>query len=179
MSAISSNSARLRVRAAALRATSLQLWQLASDIDSEIIEQEPVDAVSTSANELSPQALLAQTEATYKARRRREKLLGAKLFADPAWDMLLTLYADYLAKRRVSVSSLCIASMAPNTTALRWIKQLVEVGLVEKMAFVGDGRVQHLTLSEAGQRAMSTYFSEQIREAGKAADSPLFFRNTP
>src|SRR3546814_1843272 len=43
--------------------------------------------------------------------------------SDPAWDMLLDLYlAAERNTRPVSISSLCIASAVPATTALRWIK---------------------------------------------------------
>lgn len=44
------------------------------------------------------------------------------LFRDPAWDMLLDLTLAHTECRRVSVTSLCIASGVPPTTALRWIR---------------------------------------------------------
>jgi hypothetical protein len=52
------------------------------------------------------------------ARRLRERLLPAGLFADPAWDMLLDLYAAEIEEQPVSVTSACIAAAAPATTAL-------------------------------------------------------------
>jgi hypothetical protein len=53
-------------------------------------------------------------------RRERERLLP-DLFADPAWDILLDLFAASIERRPVSVSSACVAAAVPPTTALRWI----------------------------------------------------------
>ena len=43
-------------------------------------------------------------------RRQRAKSFGSELFADPAWDMLLDLFLAMLQKKRISISSACIAS---------------------------------------------------------------------
>jgi hypothetical protein len=43
----------------------------------------------------------------------REQFFGPDLFADPAWDILLDLYAARLEQQRVAVSSLCIAAAVP------------------------------------------------------------------
>ena len=65
-------------------------------------------------------------------RRRREQALGASLFAEPAWDMLLDLYLRQSEGLRTTVSSACLGSAAPPTTALRHMAILVERGLVER-----------------------------------------------
>jgi hypothetical protein len=59
----------------------------------------------------------AEIRAVIRARRLRNQFFADELFADPAWDMLLDLFAAGLEKRRVSVSSLCIAAAVPPTTA--------------------------------------------------------------
>lgn len=174
----------LRERAAMLRAMSQQLWQLARDIDDEIIEQTVADHTGIPASSeqpvLSRKALLAKAEAAYKERRRREKLLGKKLFGEPAWDMLLDLYTNSLKGRNVSTTSLCGASMVPNTTALRWIKLLEDAGLVEKTASTADARVQYLALSKRGYGTMTAFFTEQApEERNAAADIPIFFGKQP
>ena len=60
-----------------------------------------------------------QVRSTIKSRRMRNEVFGDNLFGEPAWDMLLDLYASHLEQKRVSVSSLQIASAVPGTTALR------------------------------------------------------------
>lgn len=94
-----------------------------------------------------------------RQRRLREEMFESELFADPAWDMLLDLYAARLDRSRVSVSSLCIAAAVPATTALRWIKTLTENGLFERHADVHDARRIFVQLSEGATQAMHRYFA--------------------
>jgi len=73
-------------------------------------------------------------------RQSRVTAFGPDLFADPAWDMMLELLLARLERRPVSVSKLCLASGVPQTTALRWIANLVARGLLERSADPGNGR---------------------------------------
>lgn len=82
-----------------------------------------------------------------KARRLRERHFPAGLFADPAWDILLDLAAARLEGRLVSVSSLCIAAAVPTTTALRWIKNMVDSGLLLRVDDRHDARRAFITLA--------------------------------
>lgn len=63
-----------------------------------------------------------------RSRRLRDEFFMPGLFADPAWDMLLDLYAAELEDQPVSVSSLCIAAAVAPTTALRWIARMRRTG---------------------------------------------------
>lgn len=92
-----------------------------------------------------------------RARRLRDRYLKGGLFADPAWDMMLDLMAARLEKHRVAVSSLCIASAVPPTTALRWIKTLTDRGIFVRCADPADGRRVYIELSEEAARALSAY----------------------
>ena len=94
-----------------------------------------------------------------RQRRLRDELFDSELFADPAWDMLLDLYAARLDRSRVSVSSLCIAAAVPATTALRWIKTLTETGLFERKADQHDARRIFVQLSDEATQAMHRYFA--------------------
>lgn len=93
-----------------------------------------------------------------KARRLRSRYLDADLFGEPAWDMLLDLYAATLEFKKVSVSSLCIASAVPSTTALRWIGTLTEAGLLEREKDIHDGRRNFVKLTNSAVAAMTAYF---------------------
>lgn len=94
------------------------------------------------------------------ARHARSKFFDAELFADPAWDMLLDLTAAQAENNQVSVTSLCIAAAVPATTALRWIKQLVENGVFVRIADSIDRRRAFVGLSEQSTEAMARYFAE-------------------
>lgn len=93
-------------------------------------------------------------------RRKRERFFAADLFADPAWDMLLDLYAAHYEARCVAVSSLCIAAAVPATTALRWIRTMEERGHFVRAPDPHDGRRIYIGLSEAARRALDAYFDD-------------------
>ena len=68
------------------------------------------------------------------------------IFADPAWDIMLDLFAADLEQRRVSVSSACLAAAVPPTTALRWLKKLEEEQLIQRSIDPLDRRRVYLSL---------------------------------
>jgi Winged helix DNA-binding domain len=95
-----------------------------------------------------------------RQRQLRARFLDAALFADPAWDMLLDLTAATAERARVSVTSLCIAANVPPTTALRWIRQMTESGLLRRIEDKGDRRRAFIVLSDRSHEAMASYFAE-------------------
>jgi hypothetical protein len=93
-------------------------------------------------------------------RQARARFFDGALFADPAWDMLLDLTAAHGEGQQVSVTSLCIAAEVPATTALRWLKQMVDTGIFCRIADETDRRRAFIALSEASLEGMSRYFAE-------------------
>ena len=93
-------------------------------------------------------------------RQRRAKFFESDLFADPAWDMLLDLTAARAEHTRVSVTSLCIASGVPPTTALRWIGHMTEVGLLQRLEDETDRRRAFIALTDKASDAMARFFAE-------------------
>ena len=102
-----------------------------------------------------------------RQRQLRSRFFDGELFADPAWDILLDLTAARAEHTRVSVTSLCIASGVPPTTALRWIGQLTDVGLLDRIEDETDRRRAFIALSDKGADAMARYFAELGRNAAK------------
>lgn len=107
-----------------------------------------------------------------KARRARDALFGADLFADPAWDLLLDLLLCDLEQRRVSISSACLAAAVPATTALRWIVQLETRGLVLRIDDPGDRRRSYLTLTPAARDALLLWARRYLPIDATAALGP-------
>jgi DNA-binding MarR family transcriptional regulator len=99
-----------------------------------------------------------EVRALLKLRRNRDHFFGEDLFADPAWDILLELYAASLGQFRVSVTSLCAGAAVPATTALRWISHLEQKGMINRKADPTDGRRHFLMLSNQAIEAMNGYF---------------------
>jgi hypothetical protein len=92
-------------------------------------------------------------------RQRRARYFDAQLFADPAWDMLLDLTAAHGEGQKVSVTSLCIAAAVPATTALRWLTQMVETGVLRRVADPLDKRRVFIELSDNALAGMAGYFA--------------------
>jgi DNA-binding MarR family transcriptional regulator len=63
-------------------------------------------------------------------RRGREAALGRELFSDPAWDILLELYAARLGERRMTLRELARSIDIPESTTARWISVLSDRGFV-------------------------------------------------
>jgi hypothetical protein len=95
-----------------------------------------------------------------RQRQLRGRFFDTELFADPAWDMLLDLTAARAEHQRVSVTSLCISSGVPPTTALRWIGQLTEAGLYQRVEDEADRRRAFIALTDRAADAMARYFVE-------------------
>jgi DNA-binding MarR family transcriptional regulator len=104
-----------------------------------------------------------------RQRQLRGQFFDSDLFADPAWDILLDLTAARAEHIRVSVTSLCIASGVPPTTALRWISQMTEAGLLERVEDDSDRRRAFIQLGDKAADAMARYFAELGKDAKSLA----------
>lgn len=94
-----------------------------------------------------------------RQRQLRARFFAADFFADPAWDILLDLTAARTEQGRVSVTSLCIASGVPPTTALRWIAQMTDAGLLQRVEDENDRRRAFITLTDKAADAMARFFA--------------------
>lgn len=109
----------------------------------------------------------ARIRAHIKARRLRDRFFAADLFADPAWDMLLDLSAAHMEGRRVSVSSLCIAAAVPTTTALRWIKTLVDRDIFVRESDPADARRAFIGMAPGTAGSMQACLEAVLNQPGQ------------
>ena len=77
----------------------------------------------------------------------RESILSLDLFSDPAWHILLDLFASEIEGKSISVSSACIISGAPSTTALRHLNLLIARGVVLRIKDPHDARRWYVRLN--------------------------------
>jgi DNA-binding MarR family transcriptional regulator len=122
----------------------------------------------SSASDATKPARLTIALAWIAARQARDRVLGAALFANPAWDILLDLYVNHSRGRRECVSSICTASSSPATTALRWISVLEAQDLVTRAADPSDKRRALVDLTPEGLRKM-----EAALDAASDSDAKL------
>lgn len=97
-------------------------------------------------------------------RSYRERLLRREAFeqdfivSDPSWDMLLDLCISEIEGRKISVTSVCLASGAPTSTAVRWIGLLEHEGMIERRPDPDDKRRVFVRISRKAFDKMFHYF---------------------
>lgn len=119
--------------------------QKLADIIEDISRLRPA---SGSSSHHSESQVVSKLRDAVLARTLRNRMFPQGLFSDPAWDMVLDLTLASIEHRQISISSLCIASNVPTTTALRCIKALVEHGIIEIEADSKDRRRKIVNISQ-------------------------------
>jgi len=102
-------------------------------------------------------AAIARVKSMIKARRIRERFFPGHMFADPAWDILLNLTLAELECRRVSTSQLCQVAAVPATTALRWIQNMTDNGMLQRRPDSFDARRAFVELTQSALNSMIQY----------------------
>lgn len=94
---------------------------------------------------------------TQTVRRLRSEVIAGDLFSDPAWDMLLELFASELAGKTILAAGLARVANVTERSAYRWIEALHQKGLIILTEPLnGDAKV---LLSNRGSAQMQRYFS--------------------
>ncbi len=81
---------------------------------------------------------------------QRVRALDGIAEPDATWNMLAELLRARLTRRRVSVTSLCLASRSPVTSALRRIERLLGAGLITYTLDPNDRRRKYIDLTAEG-----------------------------
>jgi DNA-binding MarR family transcriptional regulator len=136
-----------------------QLLQLAAEIEDEGLDSD--DATMFFTDDEAPLADFA--ESLYRHRRKRGRYLPEKIFAEPAWDILLDLYVNGVRGRPVSITSACIAGDIPATTGLRWLGVLEQENLIEREISRTDARVTLVRLTRQAREKLRDFFAEASR----------------
>lgn len=102
-------------------------------------------------------------------RRRRYDHFDKRLFADPAWDILLAMTVAECRQQRVTISQLCGRIDAPMTTALRWITSMTDAGLLVRRDDLTDKRRKFIELSPQALSEMIRYCAPPATPSALAA----------
>lgn len=89
-------------------------------------------------------------------RRARAELFGETLFVNPAWDILLQLFAAKLSDRQIRLADLAVS--APGSTLARWASALEEQGLISCHLDGLNAENLRIELSSAGAAKMASLF---------------------
>jgi hypothetical protein len=106
--------------------------------------------------------LLPCAERMIREREYRKQHFPTMPFGEPVWDLLLDLFVWHVRCRQISITSACIATKVPPTTALRYIAMLEAAGDLKRVASSVDARRYYISLSEPVLAAMRNYLSQAI-----------------
>lgn len=111
----------------------------------------------------------AALEFIYNGQRIRKSVFGedADLFGEPAWDILLDAAIMESRGKQVSVTSACLASDVPSTTALRYVTALEERGFLTRESDQFDNRKKYVRLTAKGRRVLKHYI-DALNNASQA-----------
>lgn len=115
------------------------------------------DALAAPAGTKDRDTLISRARIVLSARRLRERFFNRVMFGEPAWDILLMLYASEQSPGRLTLSRLAEWVDVPLTTVIRWVKTLEEEQLVERQAHPTDRRTVFIVLLEKGKKALDSY----------------------
>lgn len=130
--------------------------ELAARAGAELASQ-PIEEQTAERRSPGPYGYAGLAKQMYQERVLRQRHFDADLFGEPAWDMLLDLFAQRTKGRQVSITSACIASCVPPTTALRWINVLINRGLVQRISDPRDGRRAFIELTQPALLKIEQY----------------------
>ena len=99
-----------------------------------------------------------RAEEALQLNRQRMAIVGAELFGDPAWNIMLDLFVREADGKETTVTSACIGADSPSTTALRHLAYLVERQLVHRTTCSADHRKVYVRLTDDGRARMLKLF---------------------
>lgn len=122
-------------------------------IESSVATQLPRQVVDTPGRESRRETV----RRLVTARSTRRSYLSSALFGEPAWDILLNLYALSFTFRRTSLSKVHTLSAVPPTTTLRCVRKLESAGLVIRVRDPLDARRIWIELSNDAVSRIEAY----------------------
>jgi len=151
---------RQSAEGASITGFSEQLAKLVSVLEGKTLERR-------SDLRLTDKEIGATLRAIIASRSLRNRFFPSQMFADPAWDILLDLTRARLDGQQVSVSSVCIAASVPMSTALRWVRQMTDAGLLRRWTDPKDRRRDLIALTDATSAHMRDYLTAVHGTLGK------------
>jgi DNA-binding MarR family transcriptional regulator len=128
----------------------------------EASEPEPVQIASGHRSPtVTRDALIEIAWQEFERRGRRMQLLPSDMFGEPAWEMLLILYAE-LQRTRLNIALLSRKLDLAPSTALRWLNYLEHKALVVREPHPTDLRTANIKLTSIAIEALDLYLSEAI-----------------
>ena len=110
---------------------------------------------------------LALANAEIRRRQARREAFPDKFLREPAWDILLALFARQLEGKRSTSKLAHHAAGIPGTTALRWLDHLVSEGLISRKTSPEDNRCTDLILTASGAQRIASALEHMTKAENK------------
>lgn len=107
------------------------------------------------------EALIEAARDELKQRNRRSQLLPEGLFGEPAWEILLLLYAEQ-GRMRLTIARVSAILRTAPTTVLRWLSYLQDRELIVRQNHPTDLRAVFVELTEKAHEALGAYLTEKL-----------------
>lgn len=120
---------------------------------SDVIDEELRSLAPTDISILDDTALRSLAKRIHQSRRKRNKFIPVELMGEPAWDILLDLFA---ASTYVSVKHIALTSNIPATTVLRWLSLLESYEFLSKEIDACDARRANISLTDYGREMVAS-----------------------
>ncbi len=134
----------------------LALLEGSADIGSRSVT---ADEKAFGAGTLSRDDLIGFVRSLIKMRHRRNDIFKSTKFSDPSWDILLDLTSASLEGRDVPAISTSAAAGVPLTTALRYVKNLTDDGIIRRWEDPDDKRRSLVRLDNDAFECMVDFLS--------------------
>ena len=130
---------------------------LLGDRGGELAVLAPRDGHADSSIMASKHSLKVMAKTILQQRRARARYFKSSMFSEPAWDMMLALFANEDSDRRMTITGLAECSGAPLTTALRWIDFLEQEHFIVRRPSPVDRRIMFIEMASLGTDQMTAY----------------------
>jgi hypothetical protein len=122
-----------------------------------------LEEVYVPADPVRPEELTAFARTLLQGRRKRERVMRDVDFGEPAWDMLLDLFASERERNPITISGLCLTAGVPTRTAMRRISAMIADAHLICERDQRDRRRVNVRLSAELSAKMETVLTEMYR----------------
>ncbi len=118
--------------------------------------------LAPSGSDTAREAPTAAQVRRYIAARRKRDQHASGLFADPAWDMLLHLFAASLEGTEVTVREASLVAICPPKTGVRYLGLMADAGLVNRKDHYHQSRAKIIEITSEGQDLVLTFLTHML-----------------
>lgn len=137
-----------------------RLIKVLANPETDVVQIMPCDQ----SQPVTREALIEAAWHEFERRGRRMQIFSKDLFGEPAWEILLVLYAE-LDRTRLTFARITDKLDLPASTVLRWLRVLEGKQLVVREPHPTDQRSAFLKLTPDAINMLDMYLSEAIARA--------------